>query len=288
MLAGMTHASPEILAALDRLGLAPEAGFLAPHAAMEIALLPHPEAAPRVGMSRLGGAPDVPPDFAWPCHRWSLAEVAAWPDFALEALARSRARGQVRDEDGHLVMPLAFLAQLDLAEVRACDPEQRLPERGVLLFFASVTTDVEDPLFAKRVGSAVVHVDAPREALQPMAPPPMPDPPLTGALALRPERRLAVDLSWEDGEALRGRTPAPVYEAFARATGIPRDALFAAPMDECHGRMPPAGEVALLRVVEHDEIGFFVGDASWVTFAVPDAELREGRLEAARASVFIG
>lgn len=274
--------------ALDRLGLANEAAFLAPHATMEIALVPHPEAAPRVGMSRLGGMPDVLPDFAWPCHRWPLAEVATWPDFAQDEVAKARGLGQVRDEDGWLVMPLAFLAQIDLEAIRACDPEGRLPARGVLLFFASVTTDVADPLFAKRVASAVVHVDASREVLRPREPPLLPDPPLTGVIPLRAERQLAVDLSWEDGEALGARTPRAVYEAFAERTGVPRDALFAAPMEECQGRMPPAGEVALLRVLEHDEIGFLVGDASWVTFAVPEADLRAGRFQAARASVFIG
>lgn len=288
ILSGMVHASPEILAALDRLGLTNEAAFLAPHATMEIALVAHPEAALRVGMSRLGGMPDVPPDFTWPCHRWPLADVATWPDFAQDEIVKARGLGQVRDEDGCLVMPLSFVAQIDLEAVRACDLEQRLPARGVLLFFASVTTDIEDPLFAKRVASAVVHVDAPRELLRPMETPPMPDPPLTGLLALRAERQLAVDLSWEDAEALRARTPDAVYEAFAKLTSTPRDALFAAPMDECQGRMPPAGEVALLRVLEHDEIGFFVGDASWVTFAVPEAALRAGHFEAARASVFIG
>jgi hypothetical protein len=284
----MTTASPEILAALEELGLAHEASFLAPHATVEIALLPDPAAPPRVGMSRLGGMPDVPPDFAWPCRRWPLDEVAAWPDFAQADLTRARSRGQVRDEDGYLVMPLPFLGQIDLEAVRAVDREARLPARGLLLFFASVTTDVEDPRFAKRVASAVVHVAEPREALRPREVPPMPDPPLTGTLALRFERRLALNLPWEDGEALRERTPAKDHAALAEATSIPRDALFAVPMEECQGPMPPEGEVALLRLIEHDEIGFLVGDASWVTFAIPEADLRANRFEAARASVFIG
>jgi hypothetical protein len=284
----MSTTSPEILVALEKLGLAHEASFLAPHATVEIALLADPAAPPRVGMSRLGGMPDVPPDFAWPCHRWPLDEVAAWPDFAQADLTRARSRGQVRDEDGHLVMPLPFLGQIDLAAVRAFDPEARLPARGLLLFFASVTTDVEDPRFAKRVASAVVHVAEPREALRPMATPPMPDSLLTGTIALRCERRLALDLSWEDGDALRERTPAKNHAALSEAIGVPRDALFAAPMEECQGPMPPEGEVALLRVIEHHEIGFFVGDASWVTFAIPEADLRAGRFEAARASVYIG
>ena len=52
--------------------------------------------------------------------------------------------------------------------------------------------------------------------------------------------------------------------------------------------MPPPGEVALLRLHEHDEIGSYVGDASWITFAIPEVDLRARRFEAARASCFIG
>lgn len=52
--------------------------------------------------------------------------------------------------------------------------------------------------------------------------------------------------------------------------------------------MPPPGEVALLRVHEQDDIRFFVGDASWITFSIPEDDLRERRFDGARASVFIG
>ena len=54
------------------------------------------------GASRLGGSPDLPRDFAWP----------AW--------------------DGR---ELAFLGQLDLAEVAAAAPEAPLPREGLLLAF---------------------------------------------------------------------------------------------------------------------------------------------------------
>jgi hypothetical protein len=46
--------------------------------------------------------------------------------------------------------------------------------------------------------------------------------------------------------------------------------------------------VALLRLHEHDEIGFYVGDASWLTFAIPAPDLAARRFMAARASCFIG
>jgi hypothetical protein len=287
-MAAMGPASPELLAMLAQASLDHEAAFLAPRATVEIALVRAGNAAPRVGMSRLGGMPDAPPGLDWPCQRWPLAEVEVWPDFAREQVAAARARDQVRDEDGHLVMPLSFLAQIDLAEVRACDPEERLPERGLLLFFASMTTDIEERLFAKRVASAVRFVGAPAAELRPLPPPPMPDPAPTGVVALRAERRLHCELTWEEGEALRRKLPAAACEGLLRVTSGPADALFPAPMDECNGPMPPPGEIALLRVVEHDEIGIYIGDASWVTFAIPEGDLRARRFEGARAGVFIG
>lgn len=80
------------------------------------------------GASRFGGAPDLPAGLAWP------------------------------ERDGR---PLTFLAQIDLAEVRAPD----LPAAGWLLFFYDA---VEQPwgFDPKDAGGArVVHVDAARGAL---------------------------------------------------------------------------------------------------------------------------
>jgi hypothetical protein len=284
----MDATSPELLAALARFDIAHEAALLAPHAHFEIALVPAEGAPTRAGMSRIGGAPDVPAGFTWPCQRWPLAEVVGWPDFVQKAVAEARAQGQVRDEDGHLVMPLTFLAQIDLADVCACDLDRRLPESGILLFFASTTTDIEDPLFAKRVASAVRYIDAKPEDLRPLPQPETLDPGPTGVVALRAERRLCCELTWEELTALNARLSAGVFERIKKPILDRGDALLAAPFEECNGPMPPAGEVALLRLDEHDEVGLYIGDASWVTFAIPEADLRVRRFEAARASVFIG
>jgi len=63
-----------------------------------------PTAEPR-GRSRLGGSPDIPADFAWP----------TWFD-----------------------RPLAFVAQIDLAELDAAGVSAGLPEAGLLLVFAEL------------------------------------------------------------------------------------------------------------------------------------------------------
>jgi uncharacterized protein DUF1963 len=58
--------------------------------------------------SRLGGLPDLPPDASWP-HRGAR--------------------------------PMTFLAQIDLAEMSACDDDRLLPAAGLLQIFADLTGD---------------------------------------------------------------------------------------------------------------------------------------------------
>ena len=70
-----------------------------------------------LGASRLGGIPDVPPDFEWP--RW-LAPPTWWD--------KLRARWQPRTPT-----PLGFLAQVNLSEMPCIDPA--MPLTGWLYFF---------------------------------------------------------------------------------------------------------------------------------------------------------
>lgn len=63
------------------------------------------------GKTRLGGQPDVPPDFVWP--RYEDTET----------------------EDAVINRPLSFLAQFDCAELAQYDCEHLLPDHGVLSFF---------------------------------------------------------------------------------------------------------------------------------------------------------
>lgn len=209
------------------------------------------------GPARIGGEPDLPDSMAWPVHRWPLAEVATWPDYAQVDLAEAREKRTAWDDGEFLIMPIPFLAQIDLAALAHGDA--RLPQHGVLLFFAATMTDTPDPLFAKRVASAVIFVEQPSSARKH---PPTADP-RPGA-----ERYLS---------ALRVDEPRRDAHAFLPATN-----------DELNGPMPPTGEVALLRLAEDPDAEMYIGDASWITFAIPEAALRERRFEAARASIFIG
>jgi hypothetical protein len=192
-----------------------------------------------------------------------------------------------REEEADLAMPLSFLFQVDLAELPDCVERDALPGSGLLAFFASTTTDTPDPRFAKRVASTVLFVPDTGNLVA-TSQPPTPDPWPSRPLTLRAERRLYAELPWEEKQALRARTDPAVMHRFENEVCRRRDALFPRPSDESAGPIPPSGEVALARLMEHDELDFFVGDASWLTFCLPRADLAMQRFENARASVYVG
>ena len=64
-----------------------------------------------VGLSKIGGMPDVPADFVWPVY-----------------------------EEGARSLPLAFLAQIDCRIASAADREGLLPRDGMLSFFYELDT----------------------------------------------------------------------------------------------------------------------------------------------------
>lgn len=209
--------------------------------------------------ARIGGEPLLPPDTAWPVHRWPLAEVETWPDYARDELELARAKGAVHDEGDELVMPLPFLALVDLAGIAHGD--DRLPDTGLLLFFAATLTNVADERFAKRVAAAVLYVeDATSATARPHPVTADPPPGKTRALRAQP-----VDEPRRDVHALL-----PARE------------------DELAGPMPPPGYVALLRLHEDPGAELFIGDASWLTFVIAEDDLRARRFDRACASVFIG
>lgn len=275
----MSTGEPTIDDLLAQHGLGEHAPRLTPFARPELALVAA-DAGAAAGRTRIGGAPELPDSFAWPCHRWPLAEVATWPDFAQRDVAAARAQGQVHDDGDALVMPLPFLAQIDLEAIAPLDP--RLPPRGLLVFFASITTDIADPRYAKRVAAAVAHVDG---ALTPRPPPPTTDEPPAEAVALAARWAPAWDIPFEELQQLQAQLPPPAY---ARLIAERPHALFPGPALECVGPMPPDGEVALLRLHEDDVAGWRVGDASWLTFVLDLDDLRAHRFDRVRASVYIG
>ncbi|GHU65733.1 hypothetical protein AGMMS49983_13970 [Clostridia bacterium] len=105
---GFTMNLPEYFA---EAGFTRQAEILAPLEQSRIAIQTGKaeEADFRLGESKIGGQPHLPPDFEWPMYK---------------------------------DMPLAFLAQFNLADVKEFDKDNRLPHSGILYFFYEGGEDV--------------------------------------------------------------------------------------------------------------------------------------------------
>jgi uncharacterized protein YwqG len=130
--------------------------------------------------SRLGGAPDLPASISWP-----------------------------RNEDG----PLSFIAQMNLAEVSAYEPEGVLPSDGLLSFFYDAVTQGAWGFDPADHGSAAVIYTPTRIATDHRVPPTdLAEDGVFEALGLRPQTEL---------------TFAP-WESFdVESLGMSRDEVFA-------------------------------------------------------------
>lgn len=257
-----------------------------------------------VGASRLGGSPDLPPGTAWPQWLFHGDQLADWPEWAQRELEDYKAKGFVRestDPNGvrTVEMPLPFVAQIDLTEVRAVPGgslRRTLPTNGWLYFFADPNTTIGEVDGRPYVASAVLYLSgerSSRETLVRTKAPAMPAEAHTPAAAMSfslarelPDPSLLPDritsgfdrAAWNAvEEAARSTTPASPYHAIG-----------ALPFASEIGGDPGADWVSLLRVESDGAVGTHYGDASWLTFAVPLSRLEKGTFSDARAFVFVG
>jgi hypothetical protein len=147
-----------------------------------------------IGESRIGGSPDVPPDFEWP--RW------------IPAKQRDDKFGQPWRRDA--AAPLGFIAQIDLSDVPHVD--DALPSAGWLYFFYDRYCEPWgfDP--ADRGCCRVIFANCDRALLSRAEPPPDADPEHLAEPCLLeawPELNLPDDLP-----AIEYGTPA--FEAYQR------------------------------------------------------------------------
>ncbi len=141
----MSDAPPDLHQMLLDAGLGRVADVIEREARPSIRLTAHPvayEAEIPLGASKLGGSPDLPPGFDWPRH------------------------------DG---FPLAFIAQINLADAALYDVEKLLPPTGLLHFFFTYDRRMKEPWPPKSSMWRVQFTDdAPSLQRVPM-PPPLPE-----------------------------------------------------------------------------------------------------------------
>ncbi|MCR4906811.1 MAG: DUF1963 domain-containing protein [Clostridiales bacterium] len=90
-----------------------------------------------VGVSKIGGMPDLPADFVWPDFEGERYVPDPPADFDDEGFREDEAD---RAPPGRIRAPLAFLAQIDCRRASAFDGENLLPKDGMLSFFYELNT----------------------------------------------------------------------------------------------------------------------------------------------------
>ncbi len=221
-----------------------------------------------VGKSRLGGEPDLPPGAEWPSVR--LTKQAANDQLFVELSTVPHTL------DGkHVILPLGFVAQLRLEDLAPLDPEGRLPETGLLSFFArqGLQQGSHGDLF--RIASRVLFHEA-TDALAPVAPPPEvidQDRHEARAVVLHRELplappQLARTVGLLDDESARYDA---LYDAHVTSSGF--GVLGRARAAYVRG-LPGKGESLLLQCVSDGGTTFTWGDASSIFFLIADAALK--------------
>ena len=89
---------------------------------------------------------------------------------------------------------------------------------------------------------------------------------------------------------LNGTVPVPVLTQVSAAMVAEQEAHWVLPAstEEQGMPLPPAGHTSLLRIAEVPSIGLFIGDASWVTWLMPDEDLAAARFDRVQATMFVG
>lgn len=166
---------PDLLEAARKCGIR-DVDFIKQLARPAAILHPYETDSPSSSQSQIGGRPTLPPEIEWPRR------------------------------DG---LPLAFIAQIDLASQPRALVDDGFPEDGMLLFFydANQSTWGFDP---KDAGSfAVIHIDAPGRTAPSQWPPDLPPHARYSPLSLSPEEAMLLppgesvlveDLELEDGQ----------------------------------------------------------------------------------------
>lgn len=197
MFLDLDHARDALTPEFDAAELEAVLGALVPAITMAPAIPsppPHVER-DKIGGTRIGGVPDLPPGLAWPRPPAPEdAEVIAGRGSAEAGAAMRR----------HLAegLPYAFMAQVDLAEAAALGPVAAdLPGDGRLLFFYDY---LSGPWDTGTRSARVIWDRAPRGTLRPAEPP-------TDLLAAAQRWRAEDEAAWAEA--------APAFEA---QHGIPR------------------------------------------------------------------
>ncbi len=225
---------------------------------------------PTVGESRLGGEPDLPAGTDWPQVICTKKELVIAPQhFRAGTLPEPDAKGRYH-------VPLAFIAQIDLADLAAHDADGLLPAKGMLWCFVRPEITLDEKRERPVLASHVLYAKTTPKLVRTQPPASLPEwnryraakPVLSHgrplpALAVDPIRDLAMIQSERDAyENVFIKQHEPGIHS---VLGWARAAYYRG--------MPGEKEQALLAIASDSVSGFEFGDCQSIFFCIPTAAL---------------
>lgn len=230
-----------------------------------------------VGATRFGGLPDLPAKTKWPTVTLTAKQfLLGVHEYPAGILPKPDAKGRYE-------LPLAFVAQLDLASLAAQDTAKVLPTSGTLSFFARQEADLGAKRDLRVIASAVIYTSA-KSKLEKREPPAELGKPLRykAAAAIVTDTTPLPPTNAEPFEKL-ALAPAELetYEDAIADQEIPTHSSLGWADAGYYRGVPGANEQLLLRVGSDEISGFEWGDAAPIFFVIARAALEAKAFEKA-------
>lgn len=268
-------ASPMAQTLVDAGLLAERANAIAKLARGRIEMTPAKQSKHVVGATRFGGVPDLPAKTKWPTVTITAKQLLLGVDeYPAGTFPEPDAKGRYE-------VPLAFVAQLDLATLAPLDAAKLLPTTGMLSFFARQEPDLGSKRDLRVIGSAVLYT-GPKAKLDKREPPAeLPKRLRYKAATTKPKATTPLPPSTIESIGKLGLADAE-KQAYGRAIAdqeTPDHASLGWADAGYYRGIPAANEQLLLRVGSDEVSGFSWGDAAPIFFVIPTAALANKAFE---------
>lgn len=230
-----------------------------------------------VGATRFGGVPDLPAKTKWPTVSLTAKQLLLGVDeYPAGLLPKPDAKGRYE-------LPLAFVAQLDLATLAAHDTAKALPTSGTLSFFARQEPELGSKRELRVIASAVIYTSA-KATLEKREPPAeLPKQLRYKAASIKAAGTTPLPPTNLESFSKLALTPAELetYENAIADQAIPDHTSLGWADAGYYRGIPAANEQLLLRVGSNELSGFEWGDAAPIFFVISPAALSSKDFEKA-------
>lgn len=260
-------ASPLAQTLVDAGLLAERANAIAKLVRPRIELTPAKQSKHVVGATRFGGVPDLPAKTKWP--------TVTAKQFVLGAHEYPKGTLPEPDAKGRYEVPLAFIAQLDLATLAPHDTAKLLPTSGLLSFFARQEPDLGAKRDLRVIASAVLYTSAKATLAKRDLPAGLPKAVHYKPASIKAKGTTPLPPSTIEpfGKLALAASELEIYEHVTADREVPVHATLGWADAGYYRGIPAANEQLLLRVGSDEVSGFEWGDAAPIFFVISRAAL---------------